>query len=116
MFSLSHLWIWLHIRLQSLVPFALPVATPTTTSSPDPNAADISTFFNNLTKDLLVFALAMAGFFFALSALLYMSSGATGNERTRQHAIGALYAALGGLALALLSGSIAALVNGAAGK
>lgn len=116
MCSLSRLWIWLHIRLQSLSLFAIPIATPTTTADPNPNATDISTFFDNLTKDLLVFALAMAGFFFALAALLYMSSGATGNERTRQHAVGALYAALGGLALALLSGSIAALVNSAAGK
>ena len=79
----------------------------------DPNAVDINTFFGRLTADLTVFALAMAGFFFALSALFYMASGATGNERTRQHAISSLYAALGGLALALLAGTIALLVNNA---
>jgi hypothetical protein len=79
----------------------------------DPNATSISNFFGRLTTDLTVFALAMAGFFFALSALFYMASGATGNERTRQHAISSLYAALGGLALALLAGTIALLVNNA---
>ena len=79
----------------------------------DPNATSISDFFGRLTTDLTVFALAMAGFFFALSALFYMASGATGNERTRQHAVSSLYAALGGLALALLAGTIALLVNNA---
>lgn len=82
-------------------------------SATDPNATSISTFFGRLTTDLTVFALAMAGFFFALSALFYMASGATQNERTRQHAISSLYAALGGLALALLAGTIALLVNNA---
>jgi len=82
-------------------------------NTPDPNATDIGTFFGRLTTDLTVFALAMAGFFFALSALFYMASGATQNERTRQHAISSLYAALGGLALALLAGTIALLVNNA---
>jgi hypothetical protein len=96
----------------------LPAATPTPTTTGGGDAADagnIRTFFTTLTTDTTIFALAMAGFFFALSALLYMASGATGNERTRQHALSALYATLGGLALALLSGSIAALVNNAAG-
>ncbi|HET8846601.1 MAG TPA: hypothetical protein VFN35_34385 [Ktedonobacteraceae bacterium] len=79
----------------------------------DPNATSISDFFARLTTDLTIFALAMAGFFFALSALFYMASGATGNERTRQHAISSLYASLGGLALALLAGTIALLVNNA---
>ncbi len=79
----------------------------------DPNASSIGTFFDRLTTDLTVFALSMAGFFFSLSALFYMASGATGNERTRTHAVSSLYAALVGLALALLAGSIAALVNSA---
>jgi hypothetical protein len=79
----------------------------------DPNTASISAFFGRLTADLTGFALGMAGFFFALSALFYMASGATNNERTRQHAIASLYAALGGLALALLAGTIALLVNNA---
>lgn len=79
----------------------------------DPNATDIGTFFDRLTNDLTVFALAMAGFFFALSSLFYMAAGATGNERTRSHAVGSLYAALAGLALALLAGSLALLVNNA---
>lgn len=80
----------------------------------DPGAQDISAFFTRLTTDLTIFALAMAGFFFALSALFYMASGATGNERTRAHAVSALYAALAGLALALLAGTIALVVNNAA--
>jgi ABC-type transport system involved in multi-copper enzyme maturation permease subunit len=80
----------------------------------DPNAQAIGAFFGTLTQDLTVFALAMAGFFFTLAALFYMASGATGNERMRQHAISSLYAALAGLALALLGASIAALVSDAA--
>ncbi len=90
------------------------ITIPALTAGADPNASDIGTFFDRLTTDLTIFALAMAGFFFALAALFYMASGATGNERTRQHAVSALYATLAGLALALLSGSIAALVNNAA--
>ena len=123
MIDVYYLVAWLGMRfplagvLASGVPVStlLPAATPTPTSGSNPDATNISTFFTNLTTDLTVFALAMAGFFFALSALFYMASGATGNERTRQHAISALYAALAGLALALLAGSIAALVNSAAG-
>jgi hypothetical protein len=79
--------------------------------STDPNIVAIQTFFTHLTADLTFFALAMAAFFFALAAIFYMAAGATGNERTRTHAISSLYAALAGLALALLSGAIAALVN-----
>ncbi|MGH2510541.1 MAG: hypothetical protein ACRDHZ_24465 [Ktedonobacteraceae bacterium] len=80
-------------------------------SATDPNIVAIQTFFTNLTTDLTFFALAMAAFFFALSAIFYMAAGATGNERTRTHAISSLYAALAGLAFALLAGAIAALVN-----
>ena len=80
----------------------------------DPNAAGIGDFFTRLTSDLTVFALAMAAFFFALSALFYMAAGATGNERTRSHAVNSLYAALAGLALALLAGTITLVVNNAA--
>jgi TorA maturation chaperone TorD len=55
---------------------------------------------------------AMATFFFAWAALLWMTSG--NNERNKAHAQGALYAALGGLALALLAQTISGLVNTAA--
>lgn len=79
------------------------------------NASNITNFFASLTADLMLFALAMAAFFFALAALLYMASGATGNERTRTHAVNSLYAALAGLGLALLAGSVAGIVNNAAG-
>ena len=96
-------WGSLIVRLLPLLPQAS-----------DPNAQGISDFFTRLSTDLTIFALAMAGFFFALSALFYMAAGATGNERTRTHAISSLYAALAGLALALLAGSIALLVNNAA--
>jgi hypothetical protein len=122
--AVFYLMTWLGVRLSSfgLLGERAPltsllssaVSTPTPGSGTDPNATNISNFFGRLSNDLLIFALTMAGFFFALSALFYMSSGATGNERTRQHAISALYAALAGLALALLAGSIAALVNNAA--
>lgn len=75
---------------------------------------DIAGFFSNLYTDLLVFALAMSTFFFAWAALLYGASGTSGNERTKQHAMSALYAALIGLALALLAGTVASIVSGAA--
>jgi hypothetical protein len=73
----------------------------------------IDQFFNNLYGKLTVFALALSTFFFAWAALLYGASG-TGNERAKQHAQSALYAALVGLALALLAGTVATLINAAA--
>ena len=102
------LWNGVCFTLGSLFLRLMPAQT-----KPDPNATSSGDFFGRLTTDLTVFALAMAGFFFALSALFYMASGATQNERTRQHAVSSLYAALGGLALALLAGTIALLVNNA---
>ena len=94
---------------------ALLVMAPPPAPAPscDSNAQDIGKFFGSLTGDLTIFALAMAGFFFALAALFYMAAGATGNERTRTHAVGSLYAAMSGLALALLAGSVSAIVSGA---
>ena len=76
--------------------------------------ATIQGFFDNLYGKLMLFALAMATFFFALAALLFAASGVTGNERTKMHAVGSLYAALVGLALAALAGTIAGLINDAA--
>src|SRR5258707_15767301 len=73
----------------------------------------IQGFFSNLYTDLTVFALAMSTFFFAWAALLFMTAG-TNNERNRTHAQSALYAALGGLALAILAQTISGLVNTAA--
>ena len=72
----------------------------------------ISGFFTNLYNDLTAFALAMATFFFAWAALLYMT--ANQNENHRVQARTALYVALSGLALAVLAQTIASLVNGAA--
>jgi hypothetical protein len=72
----------------------------------------ISGFFTNLYNDLTAFALAMATFFFAWAALLYMT--ANQNENHRVQARANLYLALGGLALALLAQTIAGLVGGAA--
>ena len=72
----------------------------------------ISGFFTNLYNDLTAFAVAMATFFFAWAALLYMT--ANQNENHRVQARSALYVALGGLALAILAQTVAALVNGAA--
>lgn len=74
---------------------------------------DLSGFFSNLYNQLTAFALAMSVFFFAWAAILYMASG-TGNERTKTHALQALYAALGGLALALLAQTVAGIVHTAA--
>ena len=72
----------------------------------------ISGFFTNLYNDLTAFALAMATFFFAWAALLYMT--ANQNENHRVQARSALYVALSGLALAILAQTIASLINGAA--
>ena len=74
--------------------------------------SSITGFFTNLYNDLTAFALAMATFFFAWAALLYMT--ANQNENHRVQARSALYVALGGLALAILAQSVASLVNGAA--
>ena len=110
---------WLGALFTSGSPFnaLLPAATPTpTTGGVDAkDAGNIRTFFLNLNGDLDIFVLAATGFFFGLSAIFYAASGITGNERMRQHSIGSLYAALGGLILVLLDGSIVALVHSAAG-
>jgi hypothetical protein len=74
--------------------------------------ASISQFFANLEGDVVAFALAASTFFFAWAAILYMTSGE--NQRRIEFAKMSLYAALTGLALALLAGTIAGLVNGAA--
>ncbi len=72
----------------------------------------ISQFFTNLETDVVTFALAASTFFFAWAAILYMTSGE--NQRRIDYAKTSLYAALTGLALALLAGTIAGLVNAAA--
>ena len=77
------------------------------------NPITIDQFFNNLYGKLTAFALALSTFFFAWAAVLYGASG-TGNERAKQHAQTALYAALVGLALALLAGVVSGLVSAAA--
>lgn len=74
----------------------------------------ISDFFGTLYGKLIGIALAVSTFFFAWAAILYTASG-TGNERAKQHAQGALYAALIGLGLALLAGTIAGIVKSATG-
>jgi len=74
--------------------------------------ASISQFFDNLRGDLTNFALAANAFFFAWSAILFMSAGQ--NDRRMDHAKATLYAALGGLALVLLSNTIAILIANAA--
>ena len=74
--------------------------------------ASITNFFNNLEGDVVTFALAASTFFFAWAAILYMTSGE--NQRRIEFAKMSLYAALTGLALALLAGTIAGLVSSAA--
>ena len=76
--------------------------------------ASISGFFTNLYNDLTAFALAMATFFFAWAALLYMTANQNENHRTQARST--LYVALSGLALAILAQTIAALINSAATK
>jgi|SRR5581483_6583974 len=75
----------------------------------------IEQFFTSLYGKLLTFVVAVSTFFFAWAALIYGASG-TSNERAKQHAQAALYAALAGLALALLAGAIAASISSAAGQ
>src|SRR3984893_8866370 len=72
----------------------------------------IDGFFTNLYNVLTGFALAMATFFFAWAALLYMTANQNENHRTQ--AKSNLYIALGGLALAILAQTIAGLINNAA--
>jgi len=72
----------------------------------------ISQFFANLQTDVVAFALAASTFFFAWAAILYMTAGE--NQRRIEYAKTSLYAALTGLALALLAGTIAGLVHAAA--
>ena len=79
----------------------------------DPKAGDITAFFERLTADLLVFAVAAAAFFFSLAALMLMSAGITGSERTRTFAVCMLYAALTALALMFLAGTIVLLIQNA---
>jgi hypothetical protein len=76
--------------------------------------ADIGGFFNNLYGQLTVFAGAMTIFFFALAALFYGASVLMSSERARSHAIASLYGALIGLALTLLAGTIAGIIETAA--
>jgi len=74
----------------------------------------VSQFFTNLlNQGITPMALAAATFFFAWAAVLYMSAG-TENTRRIEMAKGALYAALTGLALALLANTIAGIINTAA--
>ena len=76
--------------------------------------ASLSGFFNGLNRAVIGFALAEAAFAFALAGAFYIMSGITGNERHRQYAATALYAALAGLAFALLSNTVATMVSNAA--
>ena len=75
---------------------------------------DIAGFFSNLYGQVTIFALAMSTFFLAWAALLYGASGTSGDQRARAQAMGALYAALAGLALALLAGTVAGVISTAA--
>jgi hypothetical protein len=76
--------------------------------------ASVAQFFSNLlNQGLTPFALAASTFFFAWAAILYMSAG-TENTRRLEQAKSALYAALTGLALALLANTIASIISTAA--
>lgn len=73
----------------------------------------IQQFFANLTNDLFGFVLTASIFALAWAAFLYMFAGE--NERRLQSARFWLYAAMIGLAVALLGPTIAGLINTAAG-
>ncbi|MGB8343256.1 MAG: hypothetical protein WCD86_00125 [Ktedonobacteraceae bacterium] len=73
----------------------------------------IQQFFANLTTDLFAFILTASVFALAWAAFLYMFSGE--NERRIQQAKFWLYAAMVGLAVALLGPTIAGIINAAAG-
>lgn len=73
----------------------------------------IQQFFGTLTTDLFGFILTASIFALAWAAFLYMFSGE--NERRIQQAKFWLYAAMVGLAVALLGPTIAGLINTAAG-
>ena len=76
--------------------------------------ASVSQFFTNLlNQGITPMALTAATFFFAWAAILYMSAG-TEHTRRIEQAKGALYAALTGLALALLANTIAGIISAAA--
>src|SRR3954471_11446126 len=94
--------------------FTIRVAAVLMPFAADPGAGDITNFFDRLTADILVFAVAAAAFFFSLAALMLMSAGLTGSERTRTFAVGLLYAALSALALIFLAGTIVLLIRNAA--
>ena len=84
----------------------LPLVTPLVVAS-------VVNFFDNLMNEFITpTALAIATFFFAWAALLYMTSGH--NLRRSEQARDALYAALTGLALALLAATIAQIIATAA--
>lgn len=94
--------------------FPLLAALPDAHLAPLLVLGSIQGFFSNLNRQLLLFAGAWATFFFSWAAILYSASGVTGSERTRTYAIAALYAALMGLALALLAATIASIITSAA--
>jgi Type IV secretion system pilin len=73
----------------------------------------IQAFFNNLTNDVFGFILTASIFALGWAAFLYMFAGE--NERRLQSAKFWLYAAMIGLAVALLGPTIAGLINTAAG-
>ncbi len=81
---------------------------------PDPNLAKLQAFFTTVRTDIVSLALSIAGVCFALSAVLYSTAGH--NERRLEAAKVALYAALIGLVLALLSDPIVALIQSATGQ
>jgi len=83
---------------------------------PPPVIGSISQFFTNLlNQGITPMALAAAVFFFAWAAILYMSAGTENTQRLLMSKL-ALYVALTGLALALLSSTIAGIVNTAAAQ
>jgi cbb3-type cytochrome oxidase subunit 1 len=76
-------------------------------------STSLQTFFSNLTNDMFSFILTASIFALCWAAFLYMFAGE--NERRLQSVKFWLYAAMIGLAVALLAPTIAGLINAAAG-
>lgn len=113
------LWVYLLPMMTMQFPEAptAPIVTQSSTAvpaPPDPNLAKLQAFFTTVRTDIVSLALSIAGVCFALSAVLYSTAGH--NERRLESARVALYAALIGLVLALLSDPIVALIQSATGQ
>jgi hypothetical protein len=78
------------------------------------NSQTIIALFDNLLGIATTVGMAAAGLFLAWAGFLYMTAG--GSPRRMESAKDAAFAAIGGLAVVMLSKTIAGLVNNALPK